>query len=52
MREPRGAVDTLTRVFISYAHQDLDFATRLATALAAEGVEPWIDREGIHAGDA
>ena len=40
----------MTRVFISYAHADLDFATRLATALAAEGIEPWIDREGIHGG--
>jgi len=40
----------VTRAFISYAHADAEFATRLATALPGLGIEPWIDRDGIHGG--
>lgn len=40
----------VTRAFISYAHTDAAFATRLATALPGLGIEPWIDRHGIHGG--
>jgi hypothetical protein len=40
----------MTNAFISYAHADAAFATRLATALPGLGIEPWIDRDGIHGG--
>ncbi len=40
----------MTRAFISYAHADAAFATRLATALPGLGIDPWIDRDGIHGG--
>ena len=37
--------------FISYSHTDQDFAVRLVEALPGLGIEPWMDREGIRAGD-
>ncbi len=40
----------MTNAFISYAHADAAFANRLATALPGLGIEPWIDRDGIHGG--
>ena len=40
----------MTTVFISYSHADQPFATRLASALPALGIEPWIDQGGIHGG--
>ena len=40
----------MTKVFISYSHTDQPFATRLASALPALGIEPWIDQGGIHGG--
>ncbi len=40
----------MIRTFISYAHADAAFATRLASALPTLGIEPWIDRDGIHGG--
>ena len=41
----------MTQAFISYSHKDIPFAARLADALEALGVHPWIDRHGIQAGD-
>ena len=41
----------MTHVFISYSHQDTDFANRLADGLVSLGVESWIDRAGIQAGE-
>jgi len=38
-------------VFISYAHEDLDFARHLDTALKAHGLKVWFDVAGIYAGD-
>jgi hypothetical protein len=40
----------VTRAFISYSHTDRAFATKLAEALPALGIEPWIDHDGIHGG--
>jgi formylglycine-generating enzyme required for sulfatase activity/class 3 adenylate cyclase len=40
----------VTRAFISYSRTDASFADRLAAALPGVGVEPWIDRAGIHGG--
>jgi hypothetical protein len=40
----------VTRAFLSYARPNAAFADRLAAALPALGIEPWIDREGIHGG--
>ena len=40
----------MTSIFVSYSHIDRAFATRLAEALPALGIEPWIDLEGIHGG--
>jgi len=41
---------TMPHVFISYSHTDQPFATRLAAALPALGIDPWIDQGGIHGG--
>lgn len=35
------------KVFISYSRKDTDFAHRLHTALAAQGMESWVDWQGI-----
>ncbi len=40
----------MIRAFLSYARCDEPFTRRLAAALPAHGIEPWIDREGIHGG--
>src|ERR1700730_11419464 len=37
-------------VFVSYSHEDRDFVTRLRTDLQAQGIEAWVDKEGILAG--
>ena len=38
-------------VFISYAHQDADFAERLAEYLRGVGIATWMDRQQLKAGD-
>ncbi|MBL8166340.1 MAG: toll/interleukin-1 receptor domain-containing protein [Anaerolineae bacterium] len=38
-------------IFISYSHVDRDFATHIASALAKEGVNIWIDVEDIPPGE-
>ena len=43
---PRGAV------FLSYASQDAEAATRLCEALRAAGVEVWFDQNELVGGDA
>ena len=40
----------MTKVFVSYSHTDQPFATRLAAALPSLGIDPWIDKGGIHGG--
>lgn len=40
----------MLQVFVSYSRKDSDFARRLVTALETQGIQTWIDREGIHAG--
>jgi hypothetical protein len=37
-------------VFISYSHADSKFVTRLKTDLHAQGINIWIDREGLQPG--
>jgi hypothetical protein len=39
------------RVFISYVHEDVEFARYLAAALRAAGLEPWLDEENLEIGD-
>ena len=39
------------RVFISYAREDAAFASALSHALSERGIEAWVDREEIQAGD-
>jgi hypothetical protein len=40
------------KAFISYSHEDRDLATRVAEGLAAGGIEAWIDKWEILAGDS
>lgn len=40
------------RAFISYAHEDKQFAISLAEELSRNGVDPWIDIWEINAGDS
>jgi hypothetical protein len=47
MRPPQPEAAKL-KVFISYSRSDIDFADQLVAALAAYGITPSIDREGIH----
>jgi hypothetical protein len=42
----------MSSVFISYAHEDKEFARRLASDLSAQGVAPWIDEMEIKVGDS
>lgn len=46
MSEPNKAI------FISYAKQDADAATRICTALRAAGIEVWFDQSELRGGDA
>lgn len=39
-------------VFLSYAHEDLDAARRLAEGLRGSGLEVWFDQEELRGGDA
>ena len=36
-----------TKVFISYAHEDIEVAQRLYKSLRDAGLEPWLDRESL-----
>lgn len=50
-RDPMNAPDrTLAKlkVFVSYSRTDIEFADQLVPALRAFGIEPFIDREGVH----
>lgn len=38
--------------FLSYAHEDKDFAERIATELRKDGIDVWIDRWEIKPGDS
>jgi tetratricopeptide (TPR) repeat protein len=40
----------VVRVFVSYAREDLEFASRLNTDLTAAGFDTWIDQRNIVAG--
>lgn len=39
------------RVFISYAREDFDFAKKLYQDLRLAGIEPWLDKESMRAGE-
>lgn len=39
-------------VFLSYAHEDGEFATNLAAELTGRGADVWIDAKDIHVGDS
>jgi hypothetical protein len=41
----------MSRVFISYAHDDYEVAQQLYRDLAAAGHSPWIDKEDLVPGD-
>ncbi len=41
---------TLHFVFISYAHADREFVTRLRIDLQEQGIDVWVDKEGIQVG--
>lgn len=47
MRPPQSETTKL-KVFVSYSRSDIGFADQLVAALAAYGITPSIDREGIH----
>jgi hypothetical protein len=44
--------DTAQAVFISYASQDADAASRICQALRAAGIEVWFDQSELRGGDA
>ena len=44
--------ETTRAVFISYASQDADAATRICGALRAAGIEVWLDQSELVGGDA
>ncbi|MGO9475198.1 MAG: TIR domain-containing protein, partial [Rhodomicrobium sp.] len=47
MRSPQPEAAKL-KVFVSYSRSDIGFADQLVAALAAYGIAPSLDREGIH----
>jgi TolB-like protein/tetratricopeptide (TPR) repeat protein len=48
----RTLSDTSHAVFISYASQDAEVASRICQALRAAGIEVWFDRSELRGGDA
>lgn len=34
----------MSHIFISYARKDIDFAQRIVDALAAQGLDTWLNR--------
>lgn len=50
--EPIEDTEEAPDVFISYYHEDSDFVTRLASALAERGFEVWYDQTGLTGGDS
>jgi len=38
-------------VFVSYASEDAEAASRISEALRATGIEVWFDRSGLRGGD-
>jgi TolB-like protein len=44
--------DSGTAVFLSYASQDVEAASRICEALRAAGIEVWLDRSELRGGDA
>lgn len=47
----QGSEETNIKVFISYAHEDANSADRLYNDLKNAGLEPWLDKESLLAGD-
>lgn len=45
-------MDDERKVFISYAHEDVALAERIATALKSAGVQVWIDQQQMSPGDS
>ena len=52
MNEPSETVTSKERIFISYSHEDREFAERLVAALQEAGEEVWWDRWEILGGDS
>jgi hypothetical protein len=47
-QQQAGLANMSMRVFISYAHEDIEFATKLYQQLKAiDGVSPWFDKESL-----
>lgn len=42
----------MKRVFVSHSIQDIEVVGRVARAIADAGLDPWLDREEVRAGDA
>ena len=42
----------MAQIFLSHSHLDQDFAITLTNGLQGHGLEVWIDRQDIQAGDA
>jgi hypothetical protein len=42
---------TMSTVFLSYARSDADIVDRIANDLKSEGINVWLDRENLKAGD-
>jgi len=49
---PKPASAPTGAVFLSYASQDADAATRICTSLRAKGIEVWLDQSELRGGDA
>ncbi len=49
--EQAASLGPRPRVFISYAREDSDLASRVYDALQKEFFEPWLDRESLEGGD-
>ena len=48
---PANPLAARPRVFVSYASEDVDLASRIAASLYAAGFEPWLDKEALRGGD-
>ena len=42
----------MSKIFLSYAHEDAEMARQIALELQSAGVETWFDELNLHAGDA
>jgi hypothetical protein len=41
----------MSEIFVSYAREDLPFVERLRRILEGEGLDLWVDVEGLYAGE-